>query len=161
MSKHLSSERICAWMIGGDMPHLETQHVRECEHCQAEVARLSAALASFRGAARHWSEQQMRPSLHAKPARVAPGAPRLRWALLVAAVLLLALVPMYMNRVGRQQRLARTAADEALLEQVDAEVSQSIPSPMQPLMQLVPWASDSSRESNGIQTDEKTTGGHQ
>jgi anti-sigma factor RsiW len=59
MSRHLSSPEVSQWMIGERTPQQE-QHVRQCPECAAELARMEAALALFRGSVRHWSDGQSR-----------------------------------------------------------------------------------------------------
>ena len=145
MSQHLSSQEISQWMTGERTPQQE-QHVRECPECGAELARMEAALALFRGSVRHWSEGQVRV-----PRPLAPG-PRplpMRWALVTATLLLLAAIPVYRNVQDRQRQAEAARADALLLEQVDAEVSRAVPRPMEPLVKLVSWdfsATDGSDE---------------
>src|SRR5271157_513509 len=100
MSQHLSSQQISQWMIGERTPQQE-QHVRQCSQCGAELARMEAALALFRGSVRHWSDVQSRaepPAIGSIfPARRGPRPHLMRWALVAAALLVLAAVPVYRN----------------------------------------------------------------
>ena len=68
MSRHLSSREVSQWMIGERTPQQE-QHVRQCPECGAEVARMEAALALFRGSVRHWSDRQVRVPRPLAPTR--------------------------------------------------------------------------------------------
>ena len=149
MSKHLSSRQISQWMIGERTPQQE-QHVRQCSECGAELARLEAALALFRGSVRHWSDQQIRVPRPLTPTRRSRGYPArpqpLRWALGAAALLVLAAVPIYRNAQDRQRQAEIASADALLLEQVDAEVSRAVPRPMEPLVKLVSWDFSSTDE---------------
>jgi hypothetical protein len=63
----------------------------------------------------------------------------MRWALVAAALLVLAAVPIYRNAQDRQRQAEIARADALLLEQVDAEVSRAVPRPMEPLVKLVSW----------------------
>ena len=63
----------------------------------------------------------------------------MRWALAAAALLVLAVVPIYRNAQDRQRQAEIARADTLLLEQVDAEVSRAVPRPMEPLVKLVSW----------------------
>jgi hypothetical protein len=79
-----------------------------------------------------------------------------RWPVLVAAALALSVAPVY-KTVLDHQRAAQALADAQLMEQVDREVSEAVPTPMQPLAQLVSWDStsqDSSQSSS--QTNSQT-----
>jgi hypothetical protein len=142
MSRHLSSQEISQWMIGERTPQQE-QHVRQCSECGVELARLEAALTLFRGSVRHFSSRQS----HAEPPAIASILPArrgsrmqpMRWALVAAALLVLAAVPIYRNAQDRQRQAEIARADALLLEQVDAEVSRAVPRPMEPLVKLVSW----------------------
>jgi len=155
MSRHLSSPEVSQWMIGERTPQQE-QHVRQCPECAAELARMEAALALFRGSVRDWSDGQVRVPRPLAPTRGSRGYPArllpLRWALLAATLLVLAAVPVYRNVQDRQRQAEAARADALLLEQVDAEVSRAVPRPMEPLVKLVSWdfsATDGRDEKNG------------
>ena len=142
MSQHLSSREVSQWIIGERTPQQE-QHVRQCSECGAELARLEAALALFRGSVRHWSGRQSQ----AEPPAIASILPTgrgssvwpMRGALVAAALLVLAAVPIYRNARDRQRQAEIARADALLMEQVDAEVSRAVPRPMEPLVKLVSW----------------------
>jgi hypothetical protein len=141
MSQHLSSQEISRWMMGERTPQQE-QHVRQCPQCGAELARMEAALALFRGSVRQWSGRQSRaepPGIGSiLPARGSSTQP-MRWALVAAMLFVLAAVPIYRNAQDRQRQAEIARADALLLEQVDAEVSRAVPRPMEPLAKLVSW----------------------
>lgn len=148
MNQHLSSEQIARWMAGERTPSDE-QHAGQCEECGAELARLEAALGLFRGSVREWSEQES----GAEPQRVwrVERAPRvfvLRWAVMVAALLMLVWMPIYQGAKDKQRKAELARADAALLEQVDAEISRAVPEPMEPLIKLVAWDSASTNQKN-------------
>ena len=73
----------------------------------------------------------------AKPASAVDRARPLRWGWAVAALLVLAAVPIY--REDQQRKAERARADAALLEQVDVQVSRAIAAPMEPLAKLMTW----------------------
>ena len=135
MNRHLSSQDICAWLTESHTPELQ-RHVLGCAVCQAELARLGQALSQFRGTVRHWSEQQ-----HNGAVKLAASAGALRhlgWACAVmAACLLISLSVLW--RGNQPSAGGVPAADAALLAQVDRQVSRAVPSPMEPLMNLVLW----------------------
>ena len=136
MNEHLPEPRISRWMTGERAPEDE-RHVRECAQCAAELARFEAALSQFRESVRQWSGGQggSPPGavLEIRPARrrFAP------WAAAAAAVLLAVAVPVYRSSRRPQPGPDIAQADALLLEQVDAHVSQAVPRPMEPLLELV------------------------
>jgi hypothetical protein len=138
MNSHLSAEEISAWTLGDRTAERE-RHVGCCEACSGEIAKLESAIGEFRGAVRHWRD--VPPPVYARAVRPSRAG---RWVLAAAALALAIAAPVYRHR----QEAAETArADAMLLEQVDAEVSQAVPRPMQPLVPLVSW--NSSNEGNG------------
>ena len=135
MNPHLSSEQLSECIAGFPRP-MVARHVEHCTACRAELAQFREALGEFRGAVRTWSEDQA----HAAMAASAPVAePRswtashqLAWALAIAAICVIAsfLRPWHTGAGARTN-------DAVLLNQVDAEVSRTVPSSMEPLMNLV------------------------
>jgi hypothetical protein len=154
MSQHLSSREVSQWIVGDRTPQ-QQRHVGQCAECGAELARMEAALSLFRGSVRHWSDGQVRFPRPLAPTRGSRGYPArplpVRWALAAAALLVLAVVPIYRNAQDRQRQADLARADALLLEQVDAEVSRAVPRPMEPLAKLVSWDFSSTDGS-----DEKT-----
>jgi hypothetical protein len=127
MNSHLSLEEIHQWLSGERRDEVE-EHFRECPACKAELHQLHNALTGFRSSL----EQSPVPPVSYLPVRgTVP-----RWILATAAVLLLIATPVYWN--ARQQRAAEQArADELLLQRIDASLSRSVPTSMEPLMQLI------------------------
>jgi hypothetical protein len=68
----------------------------------------------------------------------APATPRRKLWVAVAALGLLAVVPVYRERQARE-RAAREQQDAQLLQQVDAEISRAVPGAMDPLVKMVSW----------------------
>jgi hypothetical protein len=145
MSGHLSSEQISRWMIG-ERTDREQEHARQCPECAAQVANLGSAIALFRDSARDCGEMYGYPKF-GLPARTQSvragfmGRPS-RWASVVAALLLLAAIPIYTNSRDRRRAAEMARADALLLEQVDAGISRAVPAPMEPLVKLVSWNSE-------------------
>lgn len=141
MNQHLSSEQIARWMAGQHTPG-EEQHARQCPECGAELARMEAALALFRGSVRQWSEQssaEQQAVWKAGPVRHGWRFQPMRWALACVVLLMLAAIPVYRNAMEKQSKADLAKADAALLEQVDAEISRAVPATMEPLVKLVAW----------------------
>jgi anti-sigma factor RsiW len=125
------------------------RHLVECAPCRAEVARLEHGVAIFRGAAVEWSSQCLatRPQqLQSVPLRRL-SITAMRWAFAAVVplvLLLLALLPLHLFHLSSPQIThpavqisAAQISDDALLEQVDEQVSVSVPSSMESLSHLV------------------------
>lgn len=147
-TEHLSGWEQEEYWLGQRTPRM-LRHLGECAGCRATVERLEQGLTTFRRAAVEWSSECLatRPQrLQTSSARRLPGF-ALRWA--IAAViplllLVLALRPLHLST----PHVARPAAqisesDDALLEQVDEQVSVAVPSSMESLTHLVSTGSSS------------------
>lgn len=146
MKSHLSQEAMLRWQAS-EASEVERAHVAECPECRAQTQPLADALHWFGAAAREWGAEK---AALARTSRVDIRA-TLHWGrfaagLAVACMLLVATgiallrwqqspsVPMQ-ARVQQQQETAQQelARDNTLLEEVDQDVSQEVPSAMQPL----------------------------
>ena len=141
MSRHLSERQMSEWVLGERSPDAE-KHVGECARCREAVNGAGQALAAFRESARQWSENELGAAAPdawtTERARPWITFRSLRWACLAAMVLVLAGVSV----VWRGQRPSAqdsAAADAVLLQQIDADVSQTVPDSMEPLVKLVSW----------------------
>lgn len=148
---HLTAEEVSRWLVEGPEDSA-SRHAQECAACKAELAEARAPLAAFRAVVVDWSEAQA-----ARPIRLrAPeiGNEKGLWFWLPAAAFGLAVLLMFgYSRVsglwhGPSSAGSAIAAvpkasdsDEALLAQVDTEVSESVPDAMAPLTDLVAWDS--------------------
>jgi anti-sigma factor RsiW len=127
-------------------------HLADCADCRAAVAQLEHGVAVFRNAAVDWSAE----CLAARPRQLQFAAmrrlstPAIRWA--IAAVvplvllLLLALIPVHYSRPAHP---TAQITDDALLEQVDEQVSVAVPSSMESLTHLVSTESSSGAAASG------------
>jgi hypothetical protein len=139
-TNHLSSWEQEEYVLDQRTPEM-LRHLSECAGCRAAVARLEHGVAVFRNAAVDWSSE----CLATRPQQLNTSAARglsvlaLRWA--VAAVLpVLLLVFALLSFHPTSTRPVRPAADisdDALLEQVDQQVSDAVPSSMESLTNLV------------------------
>jgi len=134
LSKHLSSGQLSECILGQPSPTL-ARHVQDCPMCQAELGNFREALGEFRGAVRAWSNDQAEaaldiPATVSQPRSIA--SHQLAWAVLIAVVCVIA------SLVGPRHGAENAAASDAvLLNQVDAQVSRTAPTSMEPLMKLV------------------------
>jgi anti-sigma factor RsiW len=133
MTTHLCSEQLSDCVLGEPSPDAR-QHLEDCPACRAELANFREALGEFRGAVRCWSENQAQAALavHARPSesRSWIASHQLALALLLAAVCILTSIVWH----GGENA---PASDVMLLNQVDSQVSRSVPLSMEPLMKLV------------------------
>ncbi|MGA2214605.1 MAG: hypothetical protein ABSH31_15115 [Bryobacteraceae bacterium] len=131
--QHLDSEQLSECILG-EPDSCIAQHLENCPACRAELGNFREALGEFRGAVRCWSESQARAALtiQARPSesRSWIAAHQLALALLLAAVCILASM---LWRGGENA----PASDAVLLNQVDAQVSRTVPRSMEPLTKLV------------------------
>jgi anti-sigma factor RsiW len=135
MISHLSSEQLSECIAGYPRPKV-ARHVEQCPACRAELARFREALGEFGGAVRAWSEGQAQAAMSAYSPAATPrswaASHQLAWALAIAAIFVIA---SFLWPGHRSEGAA--ASDALLLNQVDAEVSRTVPASMEPLMKLV------------------------
>jgi len=146
MSGHLSSVEISEWLAGIRASGAE-RHLAECAGCAAELERASEPLAQFGAATRAWCAAETPvPRLGSVvfATRHRRRVTMMRVALAAAAALMVA-TPVYRQH---QRALETARQDEALLEQVQTEISRSAPEPMQPLEKLVAWNSPSGQSAS-------------
>ena len=139
-TNHLSPWEQEEYVLGQRTPEM-LRHLTECAGCRAAVARLEHGVPVFRSAAVEWSSE----CLATRPQQLNTSAGRgfpvlaLRWA--VAAVLpvlllVFALVSFHPTST-RPVHPAADISDDALLEQVDQQLSVAVPSSMESLTNLV------------------------
>jgi anti-sigma factor RsiW len=132
---------------GSDVDPVAEAHLRTCEQCAAELAGLLESISLFRQATGAYADRQLRLQprwripLHRHLVQPAYFA--------AAAILLISVVPMQMARrhppqpkpavasgasaVVAAYSQATAESDDALLEDVNSEISASVPTPMQAL----------------------------
>lgn len=145
MNEHLKSAQIAQCIVGGASA-AERQHSRECPQCAAELAELESSLSRFRDSVQAWSARQSASRPHAwglaDALRPFPSH-RLRLLLAMAAMVVLAVVPLYRGAMERQRRHAEMAREDAILmERVDDQISRSVPASMEPLAKLMSTSSE-------------------
>jgi hypothetical protein len=166
-TEHLSEEAMMRWQIG-DASEAERAHVAMCAECQAEAKPLKDALSWFGAAARQWGEEKaaaahewrQSDSAAARSWRSMLGI----WATVSVALLLIfgiglprwkahrAAIEAQLHQQQQLQQEAQNkqelARDNALLDEVDQDVSQVVPQAMQPLS-WSPANTGSARPSGG------------
>lgn len=153
MIEHLSAEQVSQWMIGERTPQLE-EHLAQCAACRGELDEMEGALSQFRSAMRDpansapppvWREPSLRADWLAWP-RLALAA-----ALIIAVGLPVSREVRAHRQALREQAARAALADSQLLESVDAEISQAVPQPLEPLVTLVTWNSTSVQQNQASQ----------
>jgi hypothetical protein len=104
---------------------------------------LDTVFAEFRSAVIAWTGRQKGAESpdRWKPFERRAGFARTaqRWILAFAALAIAVTVPICRNEMGRQREEELFRADAQLWERVNAQVSRTIPAPLEPLMKLVEW----------------------
>ena len=142
---HLSVWEQEEYVLGQRTPEM-MRHLAACAGCQGSVARLENGVSLFRATAVEWAGD----SLAARPQQVFASARRLpmialRWAIAgVFPILVLIFALLAFHSSGRDpERPIASMSDDALLDQVDDQLSVAVPSSMESLTHLV------STEKNG------------
>jgi hypothetical protein len=134
MNNHLSEEQFAKCFVGV-ATNEERQHLTECAKCLAEVEGFGSTVSSLRMAIRDRVEDR---TTRIQPTR--DRMPRVRRAIATAAVILLGLVPLLTSQ--RPQRIITEASSEtnpdALMNAINLHLSRAVPSPMEPMMSLLP-----------------------
>ena len=145
MSAHLTHEELTDNLLGVSSFTVNA-HLLNCPACANELSHMKSTIAGFRGAANAWSENALAkaPKEQAFSRR---SSPTLRWVL-AAMIALVASLTFYIR--GRGENQANTAStaspvitvespqlqiekDNQLLSEVDTELTEAVPAPMQPL----------------------------
>jgi hypothetical protein len=119
-------------------------HLLACEQCAAELAGLRQSLSLFRQASTAHADHELRqlPQMSIPARHLLTPAAQATWAFAAAATFLIALLPMQSFRQHTLQQAPTVAAtasnpaaesDDALLNDINQEVSASVPAPMQAL----------------------------
>jgi hypothetical protein len=147
MNLHLTHEQLCDVLLAdSSLPSagldynsdVVEQHLQACLICSAELKSLRDSLSHFREASVAYSRQAFAHSYARRSSIVPPQSmlsQPLYWAA-AAVIFVAALFPVALHR--QQSAVAATSSqttesDEALLSDIDQEVSADVPSPMEPL----------------------------
>lgn len=153
MSAHLTHEELTDKLLGGSSLTVNA-HLLSCPACAHELEQVKNSLAGFRGAAHAWSENALAAD---RGVSVVPKLPQrswtANWVLVAASLMLLAgALTFYLRdyQARNQTSSVQPAApvtkidaaqsqiekDNELLSQVDSELAEAVPAPMQPLRLL-------------------------
>jgi anti-sigma factor RsiW len=149
MSPHLTHEQLCDFVLdlaphplSSDFAALQ-QHLANCPACTAELASLRGSISLFRDTTTACARQQLAEFHASNTLTPRPHAffHPIYWAT-AAAMIVAAAIPLTLHRPIQPPPVpaatVTTAApavqsDEALLEEINQEISAPVPSPMQPL----------------------------
>jgi hypothetical protein len=133
MNKHLSSQQIDD-ALSGRPSQTTALHLDACEACAGELAALRETLGNFRVATTAAAAHHRR-FVAATPRRL----PRMAWALAAAALFMSIAAPVAVHRrsvtpiVAPGSQDSATVSDEALLSDVQNDLSSSVPESLLPL----------------------------
>ena len=136
MNPHLSPEQFarCFVSIGS---RRELHHVAGCSACREELEAFERTVSSFRLALRGHVDE----SAAVSRAKLPPPAtsPRLRWAVVAVTVsVLLGMIPLLTERPSNPPEVPVASSPDALMNAVNLHLSRTLPSPMEPVMSLLP-----------------------
>jgi anti-sigma factor RsiW len=145
MNQHLSQDEKARWLVGQSRPE-EEAHVRSCPTCTAELMEFRAAVSTFQGAMKTWSQQETFPRLVGADRslwRALPQLPAPAWALIMAMAAGMFLLPaVWSPRVApppvEPAPETKTNNDILLMEAVAAHLARPLPSPMERVLVLFP-----------------------
>jgi anti-sigma factor RsiW len=137
-SNHLSAWEQDEYVLDQRTPQM-LRHLTECDECRAAVARLEHGLDAYRKVAVQWSAE----SLATRPQQFITARRQpvlsLRWAMAAIIPIVLVLIALLPFRASnpRPAQPAAQISDDALLDQVDEQISAAVPSSMESLTHLV------------------------
>ena len=154
MSAHLTHEELTDNLLGVSSLTVNA-HLLNCPACANELDKLKSSIAGFRGAARAWSENALADQTISIVRALPKRSWAANWALAATAVILFAAGFFFYLR-GRQagnQEIAnqphsiqvavpadsievsqsQIEKDNELMSQVNSEIAEAVPAPMQPL----------------------------
>jgi anti-sigma factor RsiW len=150
MNTHLTEEQISQYIAGYASGELD-RHIAGCAQCSTKIASLENIIGKFRGSACDWAGRKC-PRI--PDMAILSGALRrsrtrsLRWLAAVATLAaIVAALPALRKPVEHPvAELEQSRSDEQLLERVNANLSQSAPASLQPLMEMLPPRNDSKNQ---------------
>ena len=165
-TRHLTDQQLAESVDAASPPDGATAaHLRQCLVCADELTEMRKSLALFREASTALAERELsqRPFLQRRPAPAQRRLLRPVWCVAAASVLMAAVVPMELRwlrssppaaAVPMQAAKNQPQSDAALLEEIDRELSASVPAPMQALADPTGGASSSTTSTSTQQPKE-------
>jgi len=141
-SQHLSAWEQEEYVLDQRTPQM-LRHLTECDECRAAVAQLEHVLGVYRKAAVQWSADSLAPRPQQFITARRQPILSLRWAMAAVIPIVLVLIALLPFRASNPRpaqpaaQISDDARDDALLDQVDAQISAAVPSSMESLTHLV------------------------
>ena len=140
MKPHLSQEQFARCFLGTAASE-ERRHLLDCGECRQELESFATSIASLRTAIRERIDSHEGTHGAMQPV-LSPGfdrRPQVRWALASVAILLIGMLPLLTTLPVRSVQPAPVATSpEDLMNAINVHLSRTVPSPMEPMMSLVP-----------------------
>jgi predicted anti-sigma-YlaC factor YlaD len=147
---HLTQEELTDNLLGVSSLTVNA-HLLSCPACASELEQVKNSIASFRGAAHDWSEDALATQSARSSSAGRAAAWPARWILAMATLVLFvagSLTYLRQERTASQAHSAPVSTitasaglsqaqldqDNQLLSQVNGELSEAVPAPMQPLL---------------------------
>src|SRR6185503_9299513 len=143
MNNHLSEQQFAQCVVAGATGKVR-QHLSQCPDCSAQLVAFAQTVSSVR--------ESIRATVDARVAATPDAAftvpvpvehkrlPALQWARLAqlaftaAVVVAIGSAPFFLTVHKTSEQISA----EALMDSIDAHLSRTVPSPMEPIMSLVP-----------------------
>ncbi len=148
MTPHLTHEQLCDILLARSPHPLSSDftalqhHLGNCPSCSAELANLRTSISLFHKTSTSYAQQQLAQlRIVDTPAPSKTIIQPIYWAA-AAALCIAAALPITLHRLTSSAPVSSVStikpatnlqSDEALLEEINQEISAPIPSPMQPL----------------------------
>jgi cbb3-type cytochrome oxidase subunit 3 len=146
MNTHLTSSQLAGW-FAGERRRDVLNHLHDCRDCQAEISGFENTLGHFRTSVRAWSGAQFDPAAAVILPTTARSIVLAGWLTAAFALLLVASVTWHFGAHKTSPMQVARTSDDALLQQVDEQISRTVPTPMAPLTELVSWDGKSQHDS--------------
>jgi anti-sigma factor RsiW len=138
MSTHLKPEQMNDLLLGIAESEA-TAHLGSCSQCRTEVEAMRRTLASFRTASVNWSDDAAKIVLLPSNLSSRSEWARPAWVFAAAAVLLVVTISFSVRRgrnnvaVAKSDAQTQIARDNQLLADIQTEIGETTPLPLQPL----------------------------
>jgi hypothetical protein len=135
MSPHLSQEQFARCFVSIET-RKELHHVAGCSECRDELEAFEKTVSALRLALRGHVDVSAAVSPSKLPLPAA--TPRFGWAVVAALVVLLGTIPLLTELPANPPEVPVASSPDALMNAVNLHLSRTLPSPMEPVIALLP-----------------------